>query len=92
MVRFMEGPLGVQAEVRPLQTIGNVAHIDQEGSAATSQRVHEEIKAERVRDTSLIYIYILRMQSSVQAQRVGLGMEVYMQKSKWTKFWLVEDP
>ena len=74
MVRFVEGPLGVQAEVRHLQTNGNAAHIDQEGSAATSQRVHEKIEAERVRySTSLIYIHILRMQSSVQGQRVGLG-------------------
>ena len=40
MVRLMEGPLGVLAHVRPLQTKGSDAHVDQEeGSAATSQQV-----------------------------------------------------
>ena len=43
-------------------------------------------------NTSLIYIYILRMQSSVQAQWVELGKEVPMQVSKGTQFWLMEGP
>ena len=40
MVRLMEGPLGVLAHVRPLQTKGSGAHVDQEeDSAATPQQV-----------------------------------------------------
>ena len=36
----MEGPLGVLAHVRPLQTKGRDAQVDQEeGSAATPQQV-----------------------------------------------------
>ena len=50
------------------------------------------IKAERVRNTSLIYIYISRMQSSVQTQWVELGKEVPMQESKGTQFRLREGP
>ena len=46
----------------------------------------------RVMNTSLIYIYILRMQSSVQAQWVELGKEVPMQVSKGTQLWLMEGP
>ena len=78
MVRLMEGPLGVLVQVRPLQTKGCDAYVDREEcSAATSQQVEEVRKAKSVRvmNTSLIYIYILRMQSSVQAQWVELGKE-----------------
>ena len=85
MVRLMEGPLGVLVQVRPLQTKGCDAYVDREEcSAATSQQVEEVRKAKSVRvmNTSLIYIYILRMQSSVQAQGVELGKEVPMQVSK----------
>lgn len=49
-------------------------------------------KSVGVMNTSLIYIYILRMQSSVQAQWVELGKEVPMQVSKGTQFWLMEGP
>lgn len=45
-----------------------------------------------MRNTSLIYIYISRMQSSVQAQWIELGKEVPMQESKGTQFWLREGP
>ena len=83
MVRLMEGPLGVLVQVRPLQTKGCDAYVDREEcSAATSQQVEEVRKAKSVRvmNTSLIYIYILRMQSSVEAQGVELGKEVPMQR------------
>ena len=95
MVRLMEGPLGVLVQVRPLQTKGCDAYVDREEcSAATSQQVEEVRKAKSVRvmNTSLIYIYILRMQSSVQAQWVELGKEVPMQVSKGTQLWLMEGP
>ena len=45
-----------------------------------------------MRNTSLIYIYISRMQSSVQTQWVELGREVPMQESKGTQFRLREGP
>ena len=45
-----------------------------------------------MRNTSLIHIYISRMQSSVQAQWVELGKEVPMQESKGTQLWLREGP
>ena len=73
----------VLVQVRPLQTKGCDAYVDREEcSAATSQQVEEVRKAKSVRvmNTSLIYIYILRMQSSVQAQGVELGKEVPMQR------------
>ena len=95
MVRLMEGPLGVLVQVRPLQTKGCDAYVDREEcSAATSQQVEEVRKAKSVRvmNTSLIYIYILRMQSSVQAQGVELGKEVPMQVSKGTQLRLMEGP
>ena len=45
----------------PLQTKGNVADIDQSGSAAISQSANDEIKeAEEVVSTSLIFISITR--------------------------------
>ena len=49
-------------------------------------------KTKRVRNTSFIYIYISRMQFSVQTQWVELGKEVPRQESKGTQFWLREGP
>ena len=94
MVRLMEGPLGDLVEFRPLQTKGCDAYVDrEESSAATSQQVKvRKAKSVRVMNTSLIYIYILRMQSSVQAQGLELGKEVPMQVSKGTQLRLMEGP
>ena len=95
MVSLMEGPLGGLAKVRPLQNKGCDAHVDQEEcSAVTSQQAKEVIKAESVmvRNISLIYIYVLRMQSSVRAQWVELGNEILRQVSRGSQFWYMGGP
>ena len=95
MVSLKEGPLWVLARVRPLQNKGCDAHVDQkECSAVTSQQVMEVRKTESVmvRDISLIYIYVLRMQSSVRAQWVELGNEILRQVSRGSQFWYMGGP
>ena len=65
-----------------------------EGSAVTSQQVKEVRKTESVmvRNISLIYIYVLRMQSSVRAQWVELGNEIFTQLSRGSLFWDMGGP
>ena len=65
-----------------------------EGSAVTSQQVKEVRKTESVmvRNISLIYIYVLRMQSSVRAQWVELGNEILRQVSRGSQFWYMGGP
>ena len=58
----------------------------------SNRRPEEEETQPHASGNIEVELYILRMQSSVQAQWVELGKEVPMQKSKGTQFWLREGP